>query len=178
MATSVQEKANDGNEKEISEISEIIENSDIDEGDKERIIGYMREEFRGPLPHPQILKQYEDIQPGFASEIMNMALKEQEYRHEIEKTLVDSEVSLNLGQLEVINASIKLKTRLQIFGFVSTIILLVVGSVCIFLDKNVGSIGPFILAIGSFCWTMFYGKKNDKEDKSSDETEEGTDDDN
>lgn len=43
--------------KELSKISEIIENSDINDGDKERIIGYIREEeFKGPLPHFQILK--------------------------------------------------------------------------------------------------------------------------
>jgi uncharacterized membrane protein len=114
--TSTQEKVNDGDEKEISKISEIIENSNINEGDKERIIGYMREEYRGPLPHPRILQQYDELQPGLAREIVNMALKEQEHRHEMEKALVMSEVSLNDTQSGVLQASIKLKTRLQLFA--------------------------------------------------------------
>lgn len=154
-------KMDDVKDDELSDISEIIENSDIEEDDKERIISIIqREEFRGPLPHPKVLKQYEEIHHGFAGEIVDMAVKEQSHRHEMEKALVESEVLLNTGQIEVVRASIKLKSRLQIFGFFSTTVLLVIGSICIFLDKNVGSISAFILAVGSFCWTMFYGKKN------------------
>ena len=88
-----------------------------------------------------------------------MAVNEQGHRHKMESMIVESETSLNSGQLEVIRASIKLKSRLQVFGFVTTFLLVIVGVICIFLDKNVGSIVPFVLAIGSFCWTMFYGKK-------------------
>ena len=81
-------------------------------------------------------------------------------------------------KVEVLKTSIKLKTRLQIFGFVSTFFLLVIGAICIFMDKNVGSIAPFILAIGSFCWTMFYGKKKaDEEDSDEEESDEGKSDD-
>lgn len=157
-------KMDDVKEDELSDISEIIENSDIEEDDKERIISIIqKEEFRGPLPHPQVLMQYEEIQQGFANEIVQMAVKEQSHRHEMEKALVDSEILLNSGQIEVLRASIMLKSRLQVFGFFSTTVLLVIGAVCIFLDKNVGSISAFILAVGSFCWTMFYGKKSDDE---------------
>lgn len=167
-------KMDDENEKEISEISEIIENSDIGENDKERIIGIIRsEEFKGPIPHPQILRQYEELQSGLANVIVDMAIKEQAHRHEMDTTIVQSEVLLNTGHIEVIRASIKLKTRLQIFGFVLTTALLAIGATCIFLDKNVESIVPIILAVGSFCWTMFYGKsKSDEGDKEqSDESE-------
>lgn len=158
------------NEKEMSEISEIIENSDIQEDDKERIIEIIQQEvFKGPIPHPDILRQYEDIQSGFASEIVNMAVKEQTHRHEIEKTIVQSEVQLNRGKVNIIQASIKLKTRLQIFGFFSTGVLLGVGVLCIFLNKNIESLIPFILAVGSFCWTMFYGKKDNDDRKIDDD---------
>lgn len=148
-------------EKERSDISEIIENSNIKDRDKEKIIAYIQEEeFKGPLPHPQLLQQYEEVQAGLAGKIIEMALQEQAHRHEMESKLVMSEVSLNSGQLELIRASIRLKSRLQVFGFVSTVLLLTAGFVCIFLDKNAGSIGAFILAVGSFCWTMFYGKRS------------------
>lgn len=165
----------DSDEKELTKIAEIIRNSDINEGDQKRIFAYMHEEeFKGPLPHPQILRQYEEVYPGLANEIINMALKEQNHRQELEKMLVVSEVSLNSGQLEIIKSSIKLKTRLQIFGFLCTIILLALGSACIFYDKNMGGIVSFILAIGSFCWTMFYGKKgtDKRNDKENDEENE------
>lgn len=166
----LQERISDGGEMDRSEISEIIERSDLNEGDKERIIAYMRkEEFKGPIPHPQTLQQYEEIQSGLAEKIVGMALKEQDHRHALEDNVVKSEVSLNSGKLEIIRASIKMKSRLQVYGFISTTILLLVGSVCIFLDKNAGSIGTFVLAIASFCWTMFYGKKGSNEETSSGE---------
>lgn len=158
---------------EMSEISDIIDKSDLEEEEKRRIIACIRrEEFNGPLPHPEILRQYEEIQPGFAKEIMQMAVNEQEHRHKMDNMIIESETSLNSGQLEIIRASIKLKTRLQLFGFFSTILLVLVGTLCIFLDKNAGSIVPFILAIGSFCWTMFYGKKQESEEREEDEEKE------
>lgn len=166
------ETANDDNE-EIATISDIIDKSNINEGDKKRIIACIREEkFKGPLPHPYILKQYEEIQAGFANEILGMAMREQAHRHELNKMLVQSEVDLNSGQLSLISASIILKKRLQIFGFVITTILVIAGIVCIFLDKNVGGIATFILAVGSFCWTMFYGKKESADDKELNEDNE------
>ena len=149
----------------------FIDKSDIEEDDKQRIFAHIkREEFKGPLPHPAILQQYEEIQPGFAKEIMQMAITEQSHRHKMENMIVESKTSLTLGELEVIRASINLKSRLQIFGFFSTILLVIIGAICIFLDKNIGSIVPFVLAIGSFCWTMFYGKKQ-PEDENYDENE-------
>lgn len=167
LEESMQENLTDDTEKELSELSDIIDKSDIEEDDKERIVACIRrEEFRGPLPHPDILRQYETINPGFAKEIMEMAVNEQSHRHKMESMIVESQTSLESGELEVIRASIKLKSRLQMFGFLVTLMLVIIGGICIFLDKNVGSIAPFVLAIGSFCWTMFYGKK-----KSSNEPE-------
>lgn len=102
-------------------MSDIVDKSDIQDEDKRKIIECMRrEEFRGPLPHPAILKQYEDIQTGFANQIMQMAQKEQNHRQDLEKKIVESELSIDKGKLKVIDASIKMKSRLQIFGFVLT----------------------------------------------------------
>lgn len=167
----------ESNEDYELKLSELIDNSDIKEEDKKRIRAYIRrEEFNGPLPHPEIIRQYEEIQPGFAKQIIQMALEEQGHRHDMERMIVESETSLNSGQLDIIRASIKLKTRLQLFGFGITTLLVVVGSACIFLDKNVNSLGTFILAIGSFCWTMFYGKKqSDDESQEEEEDDEAED---
>ena len=40
-----------------------------------------RSEFRGPLPPPDILKQYNEVDRGLANRIVCMAEKEQEHRH-------------------------------------------------------------------------------------------------
>lgn len=117
------------------------------------------------------------MQPGFADKIIKMAENEQCHRHKVDSMIVESETALNSGQLEVIRASIKLKSRLQIFGFISTIMLVIIGAICIFLDKNASSIVPFVLAIGSFCWTMFYGKKGSSNDSENENVDDEKDDD-
>lgn len=48
-------------------------------------IATRHESFEGPLPHPEILKQYDATVPGLAERIVAMAEKEQEARLEIAK---------------------------------------------------------------------------------------------
>ena len=40
--------------------------------------------FRGPLPPPEVFKDYEDVVPGSAREILNMATREQGHRHRLQ----------------------------------------------------------------------------------------------
>lgn len=37
-------------------------------------------EFSGPLPHPQTLRQYDEVLPGAAERILRMAEKQQDHR--------------------------------------------------------------------------------------------------
>ena len=40
--------------------------------------------WQGPLPPPESLARYDDVAPGTAQTIINMAVKEQEHRHKLE----------------------------------------------------------------------------------------------
>lgn len=51
----------------------------------------MAREFRGPIPAPDILAEYENISPGFADRIISMAERQSQHRQEIEKTQVKAE---------------------------------------------------------------------------------------
>ncbi|MBG1268293.1 DUF2335 domain-containing protein [Nostoc sp. WHI] len=42
----------------------------------------------GPLPPPEILKAYDLVKPGLASEIFDMAKKQSQHRMEMEKTVI------------------------------------------------------------------------------------------
>ncbi|MBF8265240.1 MAG: Protein of unknown function DUF2335, rane [Dehalococcoidia bacterium] len=46
------------------------------------------ESFSGPLPKPSILKEYNDVVPGAAERILNMAEKQAEHRQFLEKTVI------------------------------------------------------------------------------------------
>lgn len=41
-----------------------------------------QEEFKGPLPHPELYAQYEKICPGAAKDILEYTKSEQKFRHE------------------------------------------------------------------------------------------------
>jgi uncharacterized membrane protein len=48
------------------------------------------EMFEGPLPHPDILVQYNAIQAGFADRIIQMAENEAKHRHTLETKVIES----------------------------------------------------------------------------------------
>lgn len=49
------------------------------------------ESFSGPLPHPAMLSQYEQISPGAAERIITMAESQSQHRQEMEKTVIQSD---------------------------------------------------------------------------------------
>ena len=49
------------------------------------------EYYSGPIPHPEIIKKYEEILPGSADRIIAMAEKQSTHRQEMEKIKVRSE---------------------------------------------------------------------------------------
>lgn len=88
------------NEKELPELAEIL-NTLPPEKQKgiikeiQMLSTVKRESFSGPLPHPQILRGYEDIKEGFAERILRMAEKEQEHRFECDDKMIDATISAN-----------------------------------------------------------------------------------
>ncbi|EOE6703122.1 DUF2335 domain-containing protein [Morganella morganii] len=52
-----------------------------------------REFFRGPLPHPRQLKQYNDTLPGAAERIFQLTEREQAHRHNSETKALNGAIS-------------------------------------------------------------------------------------
>ena len=75
----------------------------------------VKAEFSGPLPPPDALEKYERVSPGAAERIIAMAETQSSHRHELEKSLVDSEYkqaskgqicAATLGALAIISGAI------------------------------------------------------------------------
>lgn len=49
-----------------------------------QVIVSQQTQFSGPIPHPDVLREYDKIIPGAAERIVAMAEREQEHRHAIE----------------------------------------------------------------------------------------------
>ncbi len=52
------------------------------------VIAVERETFSGPIPHPDILRGYEDVQQGIAERIVSLAEQEQAHRLDMERQIV------------------------------------------------------------------------------------------
>lgn len=48
--------------------------------------------FSGPLPHPEILRQFEQVVPGAAERIIKMAEDQSSHRRDLEKKVIDSDI--------------------------------------------------------------------------------------
>ncbi|MDE2188438.1 MAG: DUF2335 domain-containing protein [Patescibacteria group bacterium] len=51
------------------------------------------ESFSGPLPHPDLLKKFEEVVPGSAERIIKMAEEQSLHRKELESKVIDSNIS-------------------------------------------------------------------------------------
>lgn len=57
-----------------------------------RAVAHVSQTYSGPIPPPQMLAEYEAVQPGFADRIISMAEKEQANRHLLENKAVDGAI--------------------------------------------------------------------------------------
>lgn len=117
----------------------------------------VKTEFSGPLPHPNLLQQYEEICPGFAERIVGSWEKETSHRHDLEKMVVDAEIE---GQRNI-PKEIK---RGQWLAFTLSLLFLLVGGFLAYHGKEAsGSIiggAGFIGTITSFLTTAFQSRNN------------------
>ncbi|MEK7586811.1 MAG: DUF2335 domain-containing protein [Patescibacteria group bacterium] len=49
--------------------------------------------FSGPLPHPEILKKFDEVVPGAAERIIKMAEDQSIHRKELEKKVINSDIA-------------------------------------------------------------------------------------
>jgi len=74
------------------EVSEAI--SSLRPDQRSVIIQAMRKEsFSGPIPHPELLQKYDEVQKGFAERIVSMAERQLDHRIKCENAVVNGSVS-------------------------------------------------------------------------------------
>lgn len=106
---------------------------------------YAAEAFSGPLPHPDILRKYNDVVPGAAERIIQMAENQSVHRKELEKKVIESDIARSKWG--------------QILGFIIAIIGLI-GAVVISIIGNAWAGGIIGLGtLGSLVGVFMYGSK-------------------
>lgn len=111
--------------------------------------------FSGPLPHPEILKKFDEVVPGAAERIIKMTEDQSSHRRDLEQKVISSDISRSkIG---------------QIFGFIIAIAGLVVAVVLAKTNAILGSTFGF-LTLASLVGVFVYGTKtrsNERKEKDS-----------
>ncbi len=61
-------------------------------GTKTTVAEVVASQYSGPLPHPEMMRQYNEIHPDFADRIIASWEKETDHRHKLESMAVQSEI--------------------------------------------------------------------------------------
>lgn len=130
--------------------------SDLEKMDHKKLVALVIEqEFRGPIPHPSLLKGYEQTLPGAADRILAMAELEQQHRHreemeQLRSAAQDSKIGLLLAFL------------ITVFVVASgTAIVILVPSVA---GKVLGSLLNLV-GVTTLAQAFINGKDNKKDDE-------------
>lgn len=61
--------------------------------EENRVVVHQSTSFSGPLPPPEILRRFDEVVPGAAERIIKMAEEQSGHRRELEKKVIESDVS-------------------------------------------------------------------------------------
>lgn len=115
-------------EKDLVDSEVIIQEIDsLPEEERNKVLSSVTQEYTysGILPHPMLLKQFDEVLPGTAERIITMTEKEGEHRRIIEKQIVDSEFKIQ-------NRGIKFGFLIALAGILGSVFLA-------FYDKTIAS---------------------------------------
>lgn len=113
------------------------------------------EMYSGPIPHPDILEKYDELDPGAAKLIIENGVKESEHRRKLE--------------VQAMNYTAKDSKRREWMGFFLGIIIILVGALLIYLGHTItGTVLSGISAVSLFVGNSSEEDKSEKkEDKNS-----------
>ncbi|MBC2855469.1 DUF2335 domain-containing protein [Cetobacterium sp. 2A] len=114
-----------------------------------------QEAYQGPLPHPDLLKKFEDITPGAAERILLMAEKEQQHRHQLENEIL-------IKESENIKNEIELKGRGLIFGFLLALLIIIAGVYLLIFNKSLEGFSLILGSIAMIITPFFFNKTNNQ----------------
>ena len=109
--------------------------------------------FSGPLPHPDILKKFDDVYPGAAKIIVDMAKGQSEHRQDLEKNVIASDIK---------------NSRLGLyFGFLIGMTGIIAGAIIVFSGQVIAGEIFSAISLGSLVSTFVYGSQGRKKEREN-----------
>lgn len=118
--------------------------------------GYRSMTYSGPIPHPQLLREFNDVIPDGANRIMIMAESQSEHRRNLET--------------KVVNANNRDSLLGVIFAFIIAIVIVLGAIFLIYKDKNLS--GFSLLLGGGGTYFAVFLKSKSKDNKQLQEQEQ------
>jgi uncharacterized membrane protein len=121
------------------------------------VIQHQSVSFSGPLPHPEILQKYDEVYPGAAKIIIEMAKSQSEHRQDLEKKVISSDIR---------NSKMGL-----FFGFIIGITGIVAGVYIISIGQVIAGSALSGITLVSLVSIFVYGsqgRKKEREEKKQD----------
>ncbi|HLD26367.1 MAG TPA: DUF2335 domain-containing protein [Patescibacteria group bacterium] len=110
---------------------------------------HRREVFTGPLPHPDVLKKYEETLKGSANRIIKLTEGQTSHRQALEKKVIGSNVwNERIG---------------MIFSFIITFTVIIGAIYLIRSDKQIGGLISLILALGIQAYNFYTRRKKENQ---------------
>lgn len=100
--------------------------------------------YSGPIPPPDVLRDYEAVFPGCAERIVAMAERQSAHRQDIESTLMRSHAVV--------------ERRGQLSAFIIAMFAIAVGAYLIHIDKDVKGLIAIVSALAALVVPFLYGK--------------------
>lgn len=119
----------------------------------EQTVETKSELFAGPLPHPDTLMGYKEIDISFPDRIMSMAEEDAEHHRKMEEQII----------IENFNSN----KRGMIFGFIISLVAIGLGAWLISIDKDVYGIAAILTPLVGIAGTFIFGKKKEQENNNS-----------
>ena len=117
------------------------------------------EHFEGPLPHPEILYRYSQIDPDIPNRIIKMVEEQSKARLENEKKELENIIELRTQHL---NQESNYNNRGQLYGFLVLAIITIGSFILIFNNKPISGFSTLGTAIVGVIASVVYNNINKK----------------
>jgi len=116
-----------------------------------RVVKATMQAFSGPLPHPEILAQYNQLLPNAAERIISMAERQQEHRQGLEACVVRANTfDQRLG---------------LVLGFIVMMFVAGSGVLCVYIGKNTAGLSALLASVGGPVAAFIYGRKKQSDER-------------
>ena len=119
----------------------------------------VRTSWRGPLPPPDILRQYDAVAPGVGERILAMSENAQQHRINLEREASDRENKV-LGLADkVVSNDASQSRRGQWFAFVIALLGIVIGALLIAIDEAGFGLAVIFTPLAGLVGVFVYGTR-------------------